>query len=170
MKFLKLFFLLLISLFLSCKSINVYSYLGSDKNINTVKKIIDNYSTLETYLNNETFCDTNSLKYGLKKGILSLKEHIINNKFYEGYSFEITDSIKKGYYLPKNINRERQLLDTNSYALFNFIKIRSNFNKDIIWFIFYYFKDQKIWKLNSFHYCNNYNQQAWGEDVPCDKK
>lgn len=155
----------------SCSTIKNQSFPDCEKNVNTVKKIIDNYLTLEIYLNNKTISDTFLIKSGFKYEIPTLKEHIIKNKFYEGYKFEIKDSIEKLYFLTHNYNGEKSLFDTNNYVIYNLIKIRSNFNEDIIWFIFDYYKDEKKWKFLSAEYCNNYNQRVWGDvDVPCDKE
>ncbi|OGU58036.1 MAG: hypothetical protein A2X64_00440 [Ignavibacteria bacterium GWF2_33_9] len=166
MKFFKLFLLLSISVFFSCKTINESSYLDSHKNLNTVKKIIDNYSTLETYLNYKILSDNFFFKYDVEYKISRLKEHIVKNKFYEGFKFEIKDSIEKIYHFAHDNNS----FDTNSFEIMNLIKIKSIYNKNIIWFIFNYYEDQKIWKLSSIQYCNNYNERALGADVPCDKK
>lgn len=170
MKFFKLIFFIFISFGLSCSTINEKSVLGGNKNVNTIKKIIDNYMNLETYLNNKNISDTFLLKSGFKYEISILKEHIIKNKFNEGYIVEICDSIEKLYFLTHNFNGEKPLFDTNNYVISNLIKIRSIYNKDIIWFIFNYYEDEKKWKFLSAEYCNNYNERALGEVDSCDKK
>lgn len=170
MKFLKLIFLIFISLEISCSTINEKSILDNESNVFTVKQIIENYLNLEKYLNNKSISDTFLLNFGFKYEIPSLKDHIIKNKFYEGYRFEITDSITKIFILTHNFTGEKPLFDTNNYVISNLIKIRSNFNNEIIWFVFKYYKDQKLWKLRFAHYCNNYNERALGEVDSCDKK
>jgi hypothetical protein len=143
----------------SCSTIKNHSFPDYSKNIEIVKSIIKNYDNLDVYLNNFDICDSIFLKYKIKYESKFLKEHIIKNKFYEGYNFEIIDDLAYG-----QIGSEPISFQTHR------IKMRSNFNNDIIWFSFTTKIGEKKWKLNSFDFCNNPEQMVWGEDVPCDKK
>lgn len=144
---------------IGCSSIKNQNLPSTKNNKIFVENIIKNYNNLNNFLNNKKLCDTFLLMFSFDEWMEDLKSHIINNKFYDGFKFEIIDSI--GIH---------QISKDNNIFYINKIKIRSNYNKDIIWFSFKLYYSEKIWKLNSYCFCNNPSQQAWGEDVPCDKK
>lgn len=159
MKKLILLLIILSLVTLGCATQKYSQFPDYKGNIEIVKNIIKNYDNLDVYLNESDICDSIFLKYSIKYEIKFLKEHIIKNKFYEGYNFEIIDDLSYG-----KIGSESISFQTNG------IKIRSNFNNDIIWFYFNVDIGKTKWKLNSISFCNNPEQRAWGEDVPCDKK
>lgn len=144
---------------LGCSSINNLNLPSTKNNQVIVNEIIKNYENLNNFLNNKKLCDTFLLDDSFELWMVDLKSHIDSNKFYEGFIFEVMDSI--------GIHR---ISNHNDDFYINEIKIRSNFNKDIIWFAFKYYNVEKTWKLRFAEYCNNYNQRVWEEDVPCDKK
>ncbi|HPO63843.1 MAG TPA: hypothetical protein PK762_12255 [Candidatus Kapabacteria bacterium] len=87
-----------------------------------------------------------------------LKKNIINGKFQDGYDFE-DDETHQVY-----DNQERK-----NFSFLHLIKIRSKYNQDIIWFEFIK-ETNSSWKLHSFYFCNNYQEQKMSPQLPCDKK
>lgn len=144
---------------IGCSSIKNQNLPSTKNNKIFVENIIKNYNNLNNFLNNKKLCDTFLLDYSFELRMEKLKVHIVSNKFNEGYTFEIIDSI--GIH---------QIELNNTIFYINNIKIRSNYNKDIIWFSFRFYNSENIWKLTSFDFCNNSSQRAWGGNVPCDKK
>jgi hypothetical protein len=149
--------ILAIMLFIGCSSINNQNFPSPKGNEKYVKEIIENYENLYDFLN-----DTNiSSKFLIKdlNGITdNLYENIIKNKFQFGYKIEYIDTVKK-----------IMVPFSNVFYYKHAIKIRSDYNKDIIWIGFTYDDDAKKWKIREFWYCNNPVEMIHF-DEPCDKK
>jgi len=87
-----------------------------------------------------------------------LKEHIFKNRFQDGYDFVDAD-----FYAVQDLSTKK-ILRYN-----HLIKIRSKYNKDIIWFEFINYEPKTSWKLIMFYFCNNFNAQKMSPEIPCNK-
>lgn len=150
--------IILIFLLISCKTISNQSMVEPKGNEKYVIEIFENYNNLYRFLN-DTNISYKFLRIDLKIIADKLYEHITKNKFQNGYKIEYIDTVRQTFIPFSNISYYEHK-----------IKIRSNYNKEIIWIGFTNDINVKKWKISEFWYCNNPMERAWGEDVPCDKK
>lgn len=134
-----------------------------NKNFDLVKKLVTSYNSIDSILS-----DTNlvSYNYRINKNSITfqnkkLKNHILKNKFYEGFYFE-KDTLMINTYLGFALKVKTMLVHK--------IKIRSSSTKDIIWFEFEKFVFTNYWQFRDFFYYNNLEEQIPDKDKSCDKK
>lgn len=144
----------------SCK--NYYGIEKSElkQNYLYVEHLIKNADSLYNIFQDKLKVDESNSKdeWTLRFTSDLLKKNIIEGKFQDGYDFE-DEEIHQVY-----DNEERK-----NYSFLYLIKIRSKYNQDIIWFEFLK-ETNSSWKLLSFYFCNNYQEQKQSPLAPCDKK
>lgn len=141
----------------SCSSLFKFGKPCPKGNENYVKEIIENHENLYRFLNDTNISNKFLIK-DLNNIINDLHEHIVNNKFQYGYKIEYIDTVRK-----------ISVPFSDSFYYKHAIKIRSNFNEDIIWFGFTFDGFTNKWKIREFWYCNNPVEMIH-YDKPCDKK
>lgn len=87
-----------------------------------------------------------------------LQKNIKKGKFQDGYDF-----VDEDFYAVQD-NSTKKILWYN-----HLIKIRSKYNKDIIWFEFNNDEPKTTWKLMMFYFCNNYNARKMSPEIPCER-
>lgn len=151
--------IIIILFYCGCSTVNKEDIKFPDykRNIEIVKKIINDYQHLDLILTNPEIVDTNYFK-DVEHYVSKLTNHIITHRFNKGYKIEIDDDLSIGAFGT----------DPPSFLIHK-IKVRSKFDNDIIWFGFYVNIGNKNWHFNQFYFCNNpWEQNPHGK--PCDKK
>ncbi|MBP7509774.1 MAG: hypothetical protein KA807_18320 [Prolixibacteraceae bacterium] len=147
----------------SCQTTK-YGFNKSDlkANYKIVEKIINNVDSLYSIFSDPSLVDKNIFlnKKNIEISNAILTEHILENKFLNGYDFvdeDITEFYSDDPKIVKHFYYEHK------------IKIKSRYNGEIIWFVFIN-ETGTVWKFASFYFCNNYNERSPHNPVPCDKK
>ena len=151
----------LITQLFSCKSYYGFSKSELEVNYKFVDYIMNNIDSLKSIFNdNSKFIHANDMSEEIKQlRIDRLKNHILINRFLNGYTYE--DEEFRAIYDYSRIN---------IICYEHSIKIKSIYNDDIIWFEFINYEPRTSWKFLSFYFCNNYNAQKMSPELPCDKK
>jgi len=157
----KLAFFILIFQIYGCHTYYGLNRSELNDNYKFVEYIMSNIDSLDSIFSDTTKVDSYiSLdRKEIQREIRRITRHITENKFLDGYDF-----------VDEDLKKYEEARDSGIYYFYRHrIKIKSRYNGDIIWFVFF-IDPPNTWKFSQFHFCNNYNVQTPDSAFPCDKK